>query len=152
MKRGLDEVDRQILNLIQTAFPISPRPYRDVGEKLGIPEQDVIRRVKALRSSGIIRRIGGSFDSRKLGFSSTLCAAKVPPDKVDSFNRVINSYPGVTHNYTRNHAYNLWFTFIGETQEEIECALEEIARQTGIRDIISLPARKTFKIKVNFEV
>lgn len=152
MNQDVDEVDRSILNVIQVEFPISPRPFRDLGGRLGIPEQEVIRRVKAMRSLGIIRRIGGSFDSRKLGFSSTLCAAKVPQERVDHFNDVINAYPGVTHNYRRNHAYNIWFTFIGETQEEIDRALEEIARETGVHDILSLPARRTFKIKVNFEL
>ena len=148
----MDEIDKQILNIIQTDFPISSRPYRDVGEQIGVPEQEVIRRVKALRASGIIRRIGGSFDSRKLGFKSTLCAAKVPEESVEDFNSVINAYTGVTHNYTRNNDYNIWFTFIGESQDEIDSVLAEVAQKTGIEDIISLPALRTFKIKVNFEL
>jgi DNA-binding Lrp family transcriptional regulator len=152
MKEDVDELDRKILNLIQVDFPVSPRPYQELGERLGISEREVIRRVKALRFSGIIRRIGGSFDSRALGFCSTLCAAKVPPETVEDFNRVINAYPGVTHNYMRSHAYNVWFTFIGETREEIDRALDTVTLETGIQDILSLPARRTFKIKVNFEI
>ena len=149
---SVDELDRKILNLIQTDFPIASRPYQKIGERFGISEEETIRRVRALKSSGAIRRIGGSFDSRKLGFFSTLCAAKVPPEKLERFNEVINSYPGVTHNYTRSHAYNIWFTFIGESQEAVSGALAEIARKTGVQEILSLPARRTFKIKVNFEL
>jgi DNA-binding Lrp family transcriptional regulator len=148
----VDELDRKILNLIQTGFPIASRPFREIGERVGISEEEAIQRVKALKSNGAIRRIGGSFDSRKLGFFSTLCAAKVPPKKLKRFNQVINSYPGVTHNYTRNHAYNIWFTFIGESHEAVSHALEEIAQKTGVEEILSLPARRTFKIKVNFEL
>jgi DNA-binding Lrp family transcriptional regulator len=152
MTRPLDEADRKILNLIQTAFPITSRPYRAIGERLGLTEVEVIDRVKALRAAEIIRRIGGSFDTRKLGFFSTLCAARVPPHLVEEFNAVINSYPGVTHNYTRTNRYNIWFTYIGEREEEVERTLREISERTGIDDILSLPARRTFKIKVNFEV
>ena len=148
----VDEIDRKILNLIQAEFPITSRPYRCVGRKLGLAEEEVIRRVKEMKSVGVIRRIGGSFDSKRLGFFSTLCAAKVPPDKLDMFNKVINAYPGVTHNYTRNHSYNVWFTFIGETEAGIEGKLDQISRETGVKDIMSLPARRTFKIRVEFEL
>jgi siroheme decarboxylase len=149
---AVDEVDRRILNLIQVDFPLASRPFQLVGERLGISEDEVIRRVKALKSSGAIRRIGGSFDSRKLGFFSTLCAAKVSADKVELFNRAINAYDGVTHNYTRNHDYNIWFTFIASSHEEIRRLLQEISDRTGVREILSLPARKVFKIRVKFEL
>ncbi len=148
----VDETDRKLLNIIQTDFPLSPRPFRELGLKLGISEDEVLRRIRALKERGIIRRIGGSFDSRKLGFFSTLCAAKVPPESLERFNEVINSYPGVTHNYQRNHEYNVWFTFIGESEEKVEEALREMAERAGIEEIVSLPARRTFKIKVKFEV
>ena len=152
MTDRVDAKDREILNLIQSDFPVTHRPYRDVAVTLGISEDEVLRRVRRLRDAEIIRRIGGSFDSRRLGFSSTLCAAKVPEDRVDAFNQVINAYPGVTHNYTRNSEYNIWFTFIGANQAEIDEALEEITQKTGVRDVLSLPAARTFKIKVNFEI
>jgi DNA-binding Lrp family transcriptional regulator len=145
-------MDRQILNIIQSEFPITSRPYRCVGQKIGIPEEEVVRRITAMKTSGVIRRIGGSFDSRKLGFFSTLCAAKVPRDKLERFNQVINAYPGVTHNYTRNGDYNLWFTYIGQSREEIDRMLQDVARKTGVMEIMSLPARRTFKIKVKFEL
>ncbi|MDY6881327.1 MAG: AsnC family transcriptional regulator [Desulfatiglans sp.] len=148
----MDEVDKAILNVIQSGFPIMPRPYLELGEKVQLSESEFIERVKKLKKEGIIRRIGGNFHSGRLNFTSTLCAAKVPEDKIDVFVKVVNRYPGVTHNYLRNHTYNIWFTFIAETMEIIENALEEISEETGIVDILNLPAVKTFKIKVDFEV
>lgn len=148
----VDETDRKLLNIIQTDFPLSPRPFQELALKLNISEEEVLRRIRALKERGIIRRIGGSFDSRKLGFFSTLCAAKVPPERLERFNEVINSHPGVTHNYQRNHDYNVWFTFIGESEEKVEETLREMAERAGIEEIVSLPARRTFKIKVKFEL
>ncbi|MBW2064285.1 MAG: AsnC family transcriptional regulator [Deltaproteobacteria bacterium] len=148
----MDDTDKVILNEIQSDFPVEQRPYLDLGKRLGLSERDVIERVKRLKDRGIIRRIGGNFHSKKLNFTSTLCAAKVPEDKLDQFVRVVNSYPGVTHNYRRNHDYNVWFTFIAPNMAEIERSLNEISRKTGVEEIRNLPAVRTFKIKVDFEV
>lgn len=148
----MDRMDRKILNIIQSDFPIAPRPFREVGERLGIEEEEVLRRVKGMKDSGVIRRIGGSFDSRRLGFFSTLCAARVPPEKMELFNEVINACVGITHNYTREHEYNIWFTFIAGSEEELDRSLKEIADKTGVRDIVSLPASRIFKIRVDFEL
>jgi siroheme decarboxylase len=148
----LDPIERAILNEIQSHFPIKSRPYLDISKRLGLKEKEVLERVKKMTAGGIIRRIGANFNSRKLGFTSTLCAAKVPTDKLPLFVEVVNRYPGVTHNYERDGDYNIWFTIIAESVEIIESALEEIREQTGIKDLISLPATKLFKISVNFEV
>ncbi|MCJ7596021.1 MAG: AsnC family transcriptional regulator [Desulfobacterales bacterium] len=148
----MDQTDRMILNEIQSDFPIVPQPYLELGKRLGLAEQEVLDRVKRLKAEGIIRRIGGNFSSRRLKFSSTLCAAKVPEEKMARFVEAVNSYPGVTHNYLRNHEYNVWFTFIAPTTAYIEDALEEISRSTGVEEIRNLPAVRTFKIKVDFEV
>ena len=148
----MDDKDRAILNEIQSDFPISSRPYREVGKRMDLSESEVLERVKKLKSDGVIRRIGGNFDSRHLNFRSTLCAAKVPEGDVEDFVRVVNAYPGVTHNYQRNHDYNVWFTFIAPSMSHIEGALEEISRATGATEIVNLPAVKRFKIKVDFEV
>ncbi len=148
----MDEIDKAILNEIQSNFPISPRPFREVGKKIGISEDEVIRRIARLKKEGVVRRIGGNFHSYKLNFVSTLCAAKVPEEKIEEFVKVVNRYPGVTHNYLRNGKYNIWFTFIAESMEYIENALKEISEKTGIKDILNLPAVKMFKIKVDFEV
>lgn len=148
----IDDMDRAILNLIQSDFPITPRPYLAIAERLGFSENDVIKRLGRLKKKGIIRRIGGNFVPEKLGFVSTLCAARVPKDKIESFAVSVNRYPGVTHNYQRDNKYNVWFTFIASSMKEIEENLKNISQQTGIKEIINLPATKVFKIKAHFNL
>ncbi len=146
----MDGIDRRILDIIQTQFPLSPTPFKEVGERLGIGEEEVIERIRALKEKGIIRRIGATFEPRKLGFTSTLCAASVPEERIEEFVAVVNSYPGVTHNYERDHDYNIWFTLIGRSKEEIERSIAEIEERTGIRGIKNLPTIRRFKINVSF--
>ncbi len=148
----MDLTDKKIINEIQSGFPVVSRPFLEIGSRLGLSEHEVIERIRRLKEEGIIRRIGGNFNSRKLGFTSTLCAAKVPEEKIDDFVKVVNSYRGVTHNYLRKNPYNIWFTFIAPDMKEIERCLDEIAIKTGVKDILNLPAEKMYKIKVDFEV
>jgi DNA-binding Lrp family transcriptional regulator len=148
----MDEVDKKILNILQTRFPIVPEPFDAVGDELGIPGDEVLERVKRLKEDGVIRRIGAVFDSRKLGYASTLCAARVPGEKIRAFVEVVNGYPGVTHNYRRSHEYNVWFTFIAPDPDALYKALAEIRQRTGITDVISMPAVRTFKINAAFEL
>ena len=149
---SIDDVDRTILNRIQSDFPITSRPYRTIAEDLGLSEADVLKRVSRLKAAGIIRRIGGNFKPEKLGFVSTLCAAKVPEGKIRQFAEVVNRYPGVTHNYRRENTFNIWFTFIAPSMDEINANLEQIAAETGVTDILNLPATHVFKIKAEFKV
>jgi DNA-binding Lrp family transcriptional regulator len=148
----IDDIDRDILNRIQSGFPITTRPYRTIAEELGLSESEVLKRVSRLKASGVIRRIGGNFTPDKLGFVSTLCAARVPEEKISQFAEVVNRYPGVTHNYRRENTYNIWFTFIAPSMDEIEANLEQIAAETGVAGILNLPATKVFKIKAEFKV
>jgi siroheme decarboxylase len=148
----MDSQDKNILNEIQSDFPIVPYPYQEIGKRLGLSEDEVFARVKRMKSQGIIRRIGGNFHSNRLNFTSTLCAAKVPEDKLRVFVKAVNAYPGVTHNYLRNHVYNVWFTFIAEDMGYIQSALASIAEETEVKEILNLPAVRVFKIKVDFEV
>jgi siroheme decarboxylase len=148
----MDTTYRKILNEIQSDFPISSRPYRDLGNRLNMTEDEILRIIKRLKEKGIIRRIGGNFQTAKLDFVSTLCAARVPDDKIDHFVETVNAYPGVTHNYLRAHSYNIWFTFIAEEMDIIENALETIRQKTGVEEILNLPAEEMFKIKVDFAV
>lgn len=145
----MDAVDKQILDIIQSGFPIASRPYDEIGKQVGVTEEDALSRVNALRESGVIRRLGANFGSRELGWHSTLCAAKVPEEQIDSFVEVVNSYSGVTHNYLRENDFNIWFTFIGSDKETVKATLEEMTEKTGIK-ILYLPATKLFKIKVDF--
>jgi DNA-binding Lrp family transcriptional regulator len=104
----MDTIDKKILNIIQKDFPIAAEPFEAVAEKLGLTEDEVLERIARMKQEGIIRRIGAVFDSKKMGFVSTLSAARVPEDKLKTFVEVVNSYAGVTHNYRRNHEYNVW--------------------------------------------
>lgn len=148
----MDEMDRMILNEIQSHFPIEARPYQVLAEKLGCSEEEVLQRVQDLKNREVIRRIGANCNSRKLGYTSTLCAAKVPSRLMARFVEVVNSYVGVTHNYRRDHDYNIWFTLIAPSEEKIERILHEIVELTEVREVMSLPAERLFKIQVDFEV
>jgi DNA-binding Lrp family transcriptional regulator len=112
----------------------------------------VIKHIRRLKDDGIIRRIGGNFVPEKLGFVSTLCAAKVPEDKIDVFAAAVNRYPGVTHNYQRDNEFNIWFTFIAPSMEDIEKNLKDIAAETGVTGILNLPATRVYKIKAQFDL
>lgn len=149
---AMDSVDKEILNYIQLNFPICSRPYLSIARTLSLEEIDVIRRVRKLKKNGIIRRIGGNFGPDKVGYQSTLCAASVPGDRIASFTSVVNAYSGVTHNYQRDHQFNIWFTFIAESMSVIEKNLDEISRKTGIRPILNLPSTRVFKISANFKL
>jgi len=149
---SIDEIDRAILNRIQSDFPITTRPYLSSAQNLHLSEDQVIKRLKRLKEKGIIRRIGGNFVPEKLGFVSTLCAAKVSRDKIDNFARTVNRYPGVTHNYRRDNKYNIWFTFIAQSMGEIKNNLENISQETGVKEILNLPATKMYKIKAHFDI
>ena len=148
----MDDADKNILREIQSDFPITSRPYHELGKRVNLSEAEVISRIKALKEEGIIRRIGGNFPSSRLNFTSTLCAAKVPAENLEHFVEVVNRFPGVTHNYLRKNTYNIWFTFIAQDMASIDNALREISEETGVTEILNLPAVKTFKIKVDFKV
>jgi DNA-binding Lrp family transcriptional regulator len=147
-----DDIDKKILNRIQSDFPITHSPYRAVAEGLKLQEADVLERVSRMRKQGLIRRIGGNFVPEKLGYVSTLCAASVPQDKIQHFTDIVNQYPGVTHNYQRNNHFNIWFTFIASSREKIKINLQRIADETGIQEILNLPATRVFKIKAHFKL
>ncbi|MBP3731484.1 MAG: AsnC family transcriptional regulator [Mailhella sp.] len=147
----LDIIDRRILDIIQAGFPLVPRPYAAIAEQLNIPEEEALQRVNEMRHKKIIRRLGANFQSAKLGFRSTLCGAAVPEDKLDEFISLVNSMPGVTHNYLRNHEFNVWFTLIGPSWDAICADIRRIESETGI-SVMNLPASKLYKIRVDFQM
>jgi len=148
----LDDIDKAILNRIQSDFPVTARPFETIAREIGLDESQVIQRVRHLKDQGIIRRIGANFVPGRVGFVSTLCAAQVPEETIDLFAEVVNRYPGVTHNYQRDNEFNVWFTFIARSREEIEQNLTQIARETGVDTILNLPATKVFKIRAQFDL
>lgn len=147
-----DQTRKTILNRIQADFPIHPRPYKILAEELGLSEDQLINEIEQMKQEMIIRRIGGNFSPDRLGFYSTLCAARVDTDKIELFATTVNAFNGVTHNYQRDHQYNIWFTFIAPSIQEIEESLEIISQKTGVTEILNLPATHVFKIAANFKV
>ncbi|MCX5849711.1 MAG: AsnC family transcriptional regulator [Deltaproteobacteria bacterium] len=148
----MDEIDKKILNILQKEFPLEEQPFLIVGERCGISEDETIRRVQKMKEEGIIRRIGAVFDGAKLGRVSTLCAARVPEEKIDNFVKTVNANKNVTHNYQRNHEYNIWFTVSAATTKELKAFLKEVKEKTGVTDILDMRAVRTFKINASFDV
>jgi siroheme decarboxylase len=150
----LDEADKKLLNLMQGSFALDPRPFARVGELAGIPEDEVMTRVRRLLDKRIIREITPIFDTRALGYSSMLVAAKVDPEYPHRAAQFINTHPGVTHNYLRNHDFNLWFTLAVEPDSKLglDGTLDVIAAKTGAQSIRQLPTLKLFKIRMDLEM
>jgi DNA-binding Lrp family transcriptional regulator len=150
----LDDVDRRLLNLMQGSFPIARRPYRHVAELGGMEEAEVMSRVQRLLDKRIIRQVTPIFDTRALGYSSMLVAAKVDPQHPHRAAQVINEHPGVSHNYLRNHEFNLWFTIATEPDSTLglEGTLEVLAKEAGAESVRQLPTLKLFKIRMDLEM
>lgn len=145
----MDRIDKELLNLLQKEFPLSSHPFRELGLLLGLTEGETLERAARLKEEGYIRRIGGVFNTRGLGFFSTLVASRVKPDKVEEIAAIINGYRGVTHNYERNHYFNLWFTLTAASEQEADAVLEQLQSLEGIERLIKLPSLKVFKIELN---
>ncbi|MGA2924538.1 MAG: AsnC family transcriptional regulator [Solirubrobacteraceae bacterium] len=151
---ALDELDKRLLNLMQGRFPIAPRPYAEVAAAAQISEQDALARVQRLLDERIIRQVTPIFDTRALGYSSMLVAAKVDAENPWRAANVINAHPGVSHNYLRNHEFNIWFTIATEPDSPLglEGTLELLARLAGAESIRQLPTLKLFKIRMDLEM
>ena len=149
----MDDLDEKILSEIQYNFPINVNPYGIIAERIGLSTDELWSRILKLFESGIIRRIGVSLDSRKLGFSSTLAAVRVAPEIVDMASAIINKYHEVTHSYQRKAEYNIWFTLIAENDTRIEEILDEIqiALSLSTSDILNLPVKELFKLDARFK-
>ncbi|WP_258360554.1 AsnC family transcriptional regulator [Moorella sulfitireducens] len=147
----MDSLDRRLLNMIQEDFPLTEEPYAELGRRLGLKEAEILERLAKLKEKGIIRRIGAVFDLRRLGYTGTLCAMKVPEGRLSEVAAVVNSFPGVTHNYLREDAYNMWFTLIGPCRRHLEKVIANIETMTGL-PVLELPAEKSYKIRVNFNL
>ena len=150
----LDAADRRLLNLMQGSFPIAPRPYARVAELGGLTEEETMARVRHLLDKRIVRQVTPIFDTRALGYSSMLVAAKVNAEHPHRAAQIINAHPGVSHNYLRNHEFNLWFTIATEPDSRLglEGTLEVLAREAGAESVRQLPTLKLFKIRMDLEM
>ena len=150
----LDELDKRLLNLMQGSFPLATRPSAHVAAKAEITEEEAIERVDALLSQRIIRQVTPIFDTRALGYSSMLVAAKVDPENPWRAAKVINEHPGVSHNYLRNHDFNIWFTIATEPDSPLglDRTLEVLGEIAGADSIRQLPTLKLFKIRMDLEM
>ena len=150
----LDERDKRLLNLMQGSFPIAPRPFQHVASQAEMTEEQVMARVRELIEHRIIRQVTPIFDTRALGYSSMLVAAKVDPDNPWRAAKVINEHPGVSHNYLRNHEFNIWFTIATEPDSPLglDRTLEVLGEIAGAESIRQLPTLKLFKIRMDLEM
>ena len=152
MASKLDLVDRNLLNLLQSSFPLVEEPFHEIGEQQGIPVSDVIGRIRALKESNVVRQISAIFDTRRLGYKTVLVAMCFASDKLDSGAQVINQHPGVSHNYGRTGSFNLWFTLAVPPDESLENTVEDMAQRTGAESYRLMPTIRFFKIGVNFDM
>ena len=150
----LDELDKKLLNLMQGSFPLAARPYEAVARAAAVSEDEVMRRVRHLLDERIIRQVTPIFDTRALGYASMLVAAKVDPENPHRAANVINAHPGVSHNYLRNHDFNLWFTIATEPDSKLglQGTLDVLAAEAGAESVRQLPTIKMFKIRMDLEM
>lgn len=143
----MDDIDRRLLQLAQQGLPLTPQPYLSLGNELGLSETEVIQRLQSLVTDGIVRRVGGVFDSKSLGYVSALCAIKADINEVDRLAAIISQYPGVTHNYLRDDPrLNLWFTLTCASLAEFELTISELETKMGIK-VHRYPVCRRYKIK-----
>jgi len=144
----VDSHDRSLLELLQSHLPLTARPYEGLGESLGLSEEEVLKRLKRLKEARILRQIGALFDSSRLGYHSTLVALELDPILLDEAARHLNTHPGITHNYARDHRYNLWFTLTHPKSKDLKAETARLAAEVNARDFLYLPALGVFKIGV----
>lgn len=150
MSSRLTRLQERLCNVLQEGLPICPRPFAEVAKVLNMDEVEVLQQTRKLKELGVIKRIAALINHRALGMASTLVAAHVPEQSLKEVADVINSLENVSHNYQRNHHYNLWFTLQARTPTEIDVTLSNLSGRFGI-DFHSLPARRVFKLDVRFD-
>lgn len=149
---NIDDADKKLLNLIQVEFPLTSQPYADLGRRLGIDGNEVVRRIEQLKVREIIRQIGPVIDARSLGYQSVLAAISVDENQMDAAERVISRHPGVSHGYERNHYFNIWFTLAAPPEADIKTEVQQLTSHIKNNAIVILPAIKVYKIGAFFNM
>ena len=148
----LTDLDKKLLNLLQGKLQLVSRPFKLIGEEVGMSEEQVITRLQLLKEAGYIRKIGAFFNSDELGYRGTLVALKVKEGLMEETALFINQFPGITHNYQREGEYNLWFTLITPNERLRQDILGQIGALPGVEAVMDLSARKKYKINVQFKL
>ncbi len=148
----MDKIDQQLLNAVQSGFPLTPRPFQALGDEMGIAEEAVIARLSHSKAEGLIRQISAIFDTRSLGYQSSLVAMKIAPESLDQAAAIINEHPGVSHNYQRNHDFNLWFTIAVPQESSLEGTVKRLGVMAGAESTRLLPTLRLFKIGVHLDM
>ena len=151
-QQQLDSIDKKLLNEIQWVFPLVDRPYLEIAKRYDISEEDVMHRIAFMKDIGVIRQINAIFDTRRLGYKSALIAFAVRPDKLDYVAKKVNEHPGVSHNYERNHEYNMWFTLAVPPGSDIKRDLDRMTSFEGVIKHRVLPTLKLYKIGVKLDM
>lgn len=146
----MDRLDRELLDVLQRSLPLVARPFLATGDAFGITEAETLSRIRRMKKSGIIRQIGPIFSSRHLGYQSTLATFRVEVSRLEAVAALISSHPGVSHNYSRNHHYNLWFTLTLPRSRSLDKEIARLAAQAAVTDYLNLPSVRMFKLGVHF--
>ncbi len=148
----MEDLDRKLLNLVQKDFPLVSRPFAELGRRLGLTEEEVLKRLARLTDEGLLRQIGGIFNPSALGYRTSLVAFEVSKEGIETAARVINIHPGVSHNYLRDHRLNFWFTIAVPPGISLEEEVERLARRAGAERFLILPIKRVFRIAVIFDL
>ena len=143
----MDEIDRAIVNGLQGGFPLAPRPYAEAAKRLGLEEEDLLTRIRALLADGTLTRFGPMFDAERLGGAFTLCAMSVPAADFERVAALVNAHPEVAHNYERGHAYNMWFVLATASPQDIDSVISAIQAETGY-PVVNLPRESEYFVEL----
>jgi len=148
----IDEKSQLLLNVMQDEVPLVDRPYKALGEKIGLSEDDVVSRVRSLKEQKILRQVSTIFDTRSLGYQSSLVACKAPPGRADEVAAVLNQHPGVSHNYARKHDFNIWFTIAVPGNSSLQDHVDLLQKESGALSIRLMPTLRLFKIGMKLDM
>jgi DNA-binding Lrp family transcriptional regulator len=148
----LDDRDKQLLNLLQAEVPLTTRPFQALGVTLDLAEAEVIARIVQLKRQKVIRQISAIFDTRSLGYKSSLVAMKVQPEHLEAAAQVVSGHPGVSHNYKRSHAFNLWFTVAVPPHSDLEWTVQRLHEMAGAESTRLMPTLRLFKIGLQLDM
>ncbi len=147
----MDALDRRIINELQGGFPVCEYPYREVADRLGSTESELITRIGCMLDDGLLTRFGPMYHAENMGGALSLCALRVPNDRFETVTEMVNAHPEVAHNYQRDHDMNMWFVLATETPAALQATIDSIEAQTGL-SVFNLPKLEEFYVGLHFTV